>query len=63
MVGPMPEWWRNDRPGNKRDRARYAALDESQRATAHEHSWSLYDGTRTISRCWTEALDAIEAQS
>ena len=54
----MSAW--NDGPGNKRDRLRFAALPEEQRQVANARAAQFYDGSRTIARCWTLALDEAE---
>jgi hypothetical protein len=46
-------------PANKRDRARFAALPAADREAASALAASKYDGTRTVARCWAEALDEI----
>lgn len=48
-------------PGNRSDRDRFAALDETAQAAVMRWSAELYDGTRTVARCWRDALDAAEA--
>jgi hypothetical protein len=45
-------------PGNKRDRARFAALTDDRKAAVSRQAETLYDGSRTVARCWVEALDA-----
>lgn len=44
-------------PGNKRDRARLAALNDADQQVANYTAEKLYDGTRTVARCWKLALD------
>jgi hypothetical protein len=48
-------------PGNRKDRARYEALTEWDQAVVRAIRVRLYDGSRTIARCWKDALDAVEA--
>ncbi|MEV4972011.1 hypothetical protein [Streptomyces scopuliridis] len=50
-----PGGWR--KPCNRRDRERFSQLTASQRDAVATHAATLYNGTRTITRCWTEALD------
>ena len=50
-------------PCNRRDRGRYAVLSSAQRKQVAAHATELYDGTRTLTRCWTEALDALTPRS
>jgi hypothetical protein len=52
----------NGGPGNKRDRQRYARLTPGRQTAASRLAGQLYDGSRTVARCWTEALTAIEAK-
>jgi hypothetical protein len=52
----MTNWW-TDGPGNKRDRARFAALNSSTQIAVNQRARLLYDGSRTVARCWSEALD------
>jgi hypothetical protein len=47
-------------PGNKRDRERFANLDPTLQVLAGEIAFRLYDGTRTVARCWSLALDEAE---
>ena len=47
-------------PGNRRDRARFDALTYWDRAIVCKIAGRLYDGSRTVARCWAEALDAVE---
>ena len=44
-------------PCNRRDRERFAKLGSAQRDAVARHAARLYDGSRTLTRCWTEALD------
>jgi hypothetical protein len=46
--------------GNKRDRARLAALNDADQRIASYTAEKLYDGTRTVARCWSLALDALD---
>lgn len=52
------ELW-NDGPGNKADRGRLAQLTADQSLEASRLAESKYDGTRTVARCWAEALDEV----
>jgi hypothetical protein len=45
-------------PGNRRDRERFAALTEWEQDVVRATAARLYDGTRTVARCWSLALDA-----
>lgn len=47
-------------PGNKSDRERFAALTEWDQQATRKLVDRLYDGTRTVARCWKEALEAVE---
>ena len=51
----------NMTPGNARDRARFDALTPDQQEVVRANAADLYDGTRTVARCWTEALEATES--
>lgn len=48
-------------PGNKKDRERFARLLPTQRTMVRLTAEKLYDGTRTVARCWKEALDKYGA--
>lgn len=48
-------------PGNKKDRARMAALSWAQQASVQQLAASLYDGTRTVASCYKQALAQVEA--
>jgi len=50
----------NAQPGNKRDRERFANLTPWAQARVGSVANRLYDGTRTVARCWSLALDAEE---
>jgi hypothetical protein len=51
-----------DGPGNKRDRERFAALaDDDARVAIRVRAAALYDGSRTVARCWKDALDEQHA--
>lgn len=45
---------------SKATRGRYEALSPQARAFCVLEAATLYDGTRTVARCWTEALDTTE---
>lgn len=45
---------------SKVTRARYDALSLRARAFCVLEAAGLYDGSRTVSKCWTGALDAAE---
>jgi hypothetical protein len=45
-------------PGNRNDRFNFKALPADRQAKVAAHAARLYDGTRTIARCWKEALNA-----
>lgn len=49
---------RSRQPTNRRDRERFAGLSDAQRNAVATQAAHLYDGSRTLARCWTEALDA-----
>jgi hypothetical protein len=44
-------------PGNKTDRTRFRSLTQKEQEGVAKRAWLLYDGTRTIARCWKEALN------
>jgi hypothetical protein len=43
-------------PTNKKARAQWAKMTTAQRRKAARKAQELYDGTRTVARCWNEAL-------
>lgn len=43
-------------PTNSKDRKRYALLPGEARQRVANRSADLYDGTRTVSECWKQAL-------
>lgn len=45
-------------PGNKRDRERFASITPWAQTRVRKMAGRLYDGTRTVARCWALALDA-----
>ena len=45
-------------PGNLKDRERFYNRTEWAQERVRNAAFRLYDGTRTIARCWTLALDA-----
>jgi|HubBroStandDraft_6_1064221.scaffolds.fasta_scaffold94053_3 hypothetical protein len=45
-------------PGNARDRKRFAELRAAAQTSVRAAAAKLYDGERTVARCWAEALDA-----
>lgn len=47
-------------PGNRRDRERFAELNPWAQDRVCRIAFKLYDGTRTVARCWTLALEAVE---
>ena len=47
-------------PGNRRDRDRFDALTPWGQEVARGVVARMYDGTRTVARCWSLALDATE---
>lgn len=49
-------------PGNKKDRARWSQIPEEHKQTVGEHAENLYDGSRTVARAWSEALDHYDNQ-
>lgn len=49
-------------PTNRRDRALFAGLSESRQREVRELAASLYDGSRTIARCWKEALGSADVE-
>lgn len=50
-------------PTNKRDRARFAALTAEQQEQVSTRSDELYDGTRTVAKAFTTALDEHAAEN
>jgi len=50
-------------PGNKRDRERLGRLTAIQQDNASRTARELYDGTRTVARCWSEAIEREEQGS
>lgn len=53
-------FFRRSEPGNRKDRARYDALDGAAKIVVEERAFRLYDGSRTVARCWKEAMDSLD---
>lgn len=49
------------KPTNKKDIARFERLSPQQKREVMARASELYDGTRTVARCWKIALANIEA--
>ncbi len=44
-------------PGNERDRKRFVSLSEIDRVWCSDRAEQLYNGSRTVARCWDTALN------
>jgi len=51
----------NGGPGNRKDRERVSRLSPERADEASAIAEVLYDGTRTVAACWSQALDMVTA--